>query len=316
MRGGGSSMLLSSVLEDSGFSRSASSSTTHLRSVSIGLACTAGRIAARTSRSTEYIVATGRNSTTSGCRPRSTRSSPSGADEQRGEAPGRGLDPRAARPHEQVGVHRPRRLPAAASRPPGPGRPPGPTCPPNYERGPRLGIEKFLALPLDRGERVFDTGGSPAPQLFPRRFPSDRVGRVCEQLCESIESVRRFVAGLDPAALDGADAAHLVETFSELERLASAGRTLAAGRVAQTNAWVESGHRDAGGVVGVDCGHDGGQGAGDARDGRAVGRVAGDARRRCARVGCRRCRSMRSRRRLRRTRRRSAACWPRRAPRV
>ncbi len=106
VRGGGSSMLLSNVFDDSGLSRSASSRTTHLRSVSTGLACTAGRIASRTSRSTEYGVATGRNSTTSGCRPRSTRSSPSAPISERGEAAGRDLDPRAPGPDEQVGVDR------------------------------------------------------------------------------------------------------------------------------------------------------------------------------------------------------------------
>jgi hypothetical protein len=67
---------------------------------------------------------------------------------------------------------------------------------------------------------------------------------VCEQLCDSVDSLRRFVAGLDPAALDGADAAHLVEVFAEVERLGGAGRTLAAGRVAETGAWGV-GFRDA-----------------------------------------------------------------------
>ena len=70
--------------------------------------------------------------------------------------------------------------------------------------------------------------------------------RVSQLLAESIGSVRRLVAGLDVDALDGDGAAQLVTQFSELERLASAGRTLAAGRVARSNAWVESGHRDAG----------------------------------------------------------------------
>jgi hypothetical protein len=67
---------------------------------------------------------------------------------------------------------------------------------------------------------------------------------VCEQLGESVESLRRCVAGLDPAALDGAEAARLVEVFAEVERLGSAGRTLAAGRVAEEGAWPE-GYRDA-----------------------------------------------------------------------
>jgi hypothetical protein len=56
-----------------------------------------------------------------------------------------------------------------------------------------------------------------------------------------------MVASLDPGALDGSEAKALVEQFGELERLAAAGRTLAAGRVAETAAWAISGEfRDAG----------------------------------------------------------------------
>ena len=47
-----------------------------------------------------------------------------------------------------------------------------------------------------------------------------------------------MLASLDPAALAGAEAKRLVEQFAELKRLAGAGETLAAGRVAQTGAWV------------------------------------------------------------------------------
>jgi len=65
-------------------------------------------------------------------------------------------------------------------------------------------------------------------------------------LRESIESLRGFVATLDPAALDGDSAKELVAASAELERLAGAVRTLAAGRVAQTGAWANDGpFRDA-----------------------------------------------------------------------
>jgi hypothetical protein len=68
---------------------------------------------------------------------------------------------------------------------------------------------------------------------------------VVEVLAESIESLRRVVATLDPSGLDGADAARLVEQFAELERLAVAGRLLVVPRVAETGAWVGDGmHRD------------------------------------------------------------------------
>jgi hypothetical protein len=65
-------------------------------------------------------------------------------------------------------------------------------------------------------------------------------------LRESIESLRCLVATLDPAALDGVQAKELVSASAELERLAGAVRTLAAGRVAQTGAWANDGpFRDA-----------------------------------------------------------------------
>jgi hypothetical protein len=69
---------------------------------------------------------------------------------------------------------------------------------------------------------------------------------VLETVRESVESLRRLLAGFDPAGLDGAQARELAEQFSELERLAAAGRTLAAGRVAETAAWSAGGFRDAG----------------------------------------------------------------------
>jgi hypothetical protein len=98
------------------------------------------------------------------------------------------------------------------------------------------------------GEQVFDndTRASPAPRLFPRSVFVSRDGRVSEQVRESVESLRRFVAGFDPAALDGAQARELAEQLAELERLAGAGRTLAAKRVAETAAWAGGGFRDAG----------------------------------------------------------------------
>ena len=69
-----------------------------------------------------------------------------------------------------------------------------------------------------------------------------------EVLSESIASLRTLAAVLDPAALTGAEAKRLVEQSAELERLAAAVRTLAAGRVAQTGAWIgpDGAHRDAG----------------------------------------------------------------------
>jgi hypothetical protein len=69
---------------------------------------------------------------------------------------------------------------------------------------------------------------------------------VFEQVRESVESLRRFVADFDPAALDGDEARELVEQATEGERLLGAVKTLAAGRVAETAAWAKGGFRDAG----------------------------------------------------------------------
>jgi hypothetical protein len=63
-------------------------------------------------------------------------------------------------------------------------------------------------------------------------------------LAESIELLRGLLAGFDPAALGGPEATMVVERAAEAERLASAVRTLAAGRVAEEGAWPE-GYRDA-----------------------------------------------------------------------
>lgn len=56
-----------------------------------------------------------------------------------------------------------------------------------------------------------------------------------------LDELRRFVRELDESTISGSDAATLVDEFAEVERLAVAGRTLAAHRVQQTKAWRSSG---------------------------------------------------------------------------
>ena len=53
-----------------------------------------------------------------------------------------------------------------------------------------------------------------------------------------IEQVRQIVRELDPARLSGPDAVVLMESFAELERVAAAGKTLLAGRAAETCQWA------------------------------------------------------------------------------
>ena len=54
-----------------------------------------------------------------------------------------------------------------------------------------------------------------------------------------------FVADFEPGRYSSADAASLVDLFIRAERLCSAGKTLAANRVAESNRPVEEGHRSA-----------------------------------------------------------------------
>jgi hypothetical protein len=70
---------------------------------------------------------------------------------------------------------------------------------------------------------------------------------VLEVLEALVSQLRGVVGSFDAAALDGPVAKRTVEVAAEIERLASGLRTLAAGRVATTGAWVGDGdHRDAG----------------------------------------------------------------------
>ncbi len=62
---------------------------------------------------------------------------------------------------------------------------------------------------------------------------------------DAIELLRETVGSLEPRCLGGDDAARLLELFAEAERLAAAGKALAARRVEETNLWRRSGHRSA-----------------------------------------------------------------------
>jgi Domain of unknown function (DUF222)/HNH endonuclease len=66
----------------------------------------------------------------------------------------------------------------------------------------------------------------------------DRVNRA-------IRDLKAAVADLDPDVLESRSAVALVEKFSEAERVAAAGKALAAKRVAESGAWKPSGARTA-----------------------------------------------------------------------
>jgi hypothetical protein len=59
------------------------------------------------------------------------------------------------------------------------------------------------------------------------------------------EELGKVMAGFDARLVDARDAAVLVEEFGAIERMAAAGRALAAARVARTKVWAETGDRSA-----------------------------------------------------------------------
>ncbi len=66
-----------------------------------------------------------------------------------------------------------------------------------------------------------------------------------ETLRQVADDLRSTVAALEPERLSGPDAAKLLELFAEIEKLAVAGRLLAARRVESSNVWRRQGHRSA-----------------------------------------------------------------------
>jgi hypothetical protein len=58
-------------------------------------------------------------------------------------------------------------------------------------------------------------------------------------------SLRKFVTGFEPGRFSGDQAATLVRKLAEVERLAAAGKALAAARVDESNRWRRDGHRSA-----------------------------------------------------------------------
>src|SRR5438132_13202307 len=89
-----------------------------------------------------------------------------------------------------------------------------------------------------------------------------RAGEVCVvSLCgldAAVATLRDVVGALEPGVLSGPDAARLVDRFAEAERIAAAGRALAARRVEETNQWRPEGQRAAASWVAAKRGPGGG----------------------------------------------------------
>jgi 5-methylcytosine-specific restriction endonuclease McrA len=77
---------------------------------------------------------------------------------------------------------------------------------------------------------------------------------IFEELSHSTSALRGVVANLDGDSLSGADAAALVERFSAISKLASAGIAICAKRVAETRYFKRCGHQDAASWLGERCG--------------------------------------------------------------
>jgi hypothetical protein len=69
----------------------------------------------------------------------------------------------------------------------------------------------------------------------------DRLAMRARELV--LGQLRRVLSVLDPSTLTGPQAVALLEWFTKVERLASAGRSLVAARAAETNQWRQSGAR-------------------------------------------------------------------------
>jgi len=69
---------------------------------------------------------------------------------------------------------------------------------------------------------------------------------MCEERNELEEALSRMVGSLDTALVHGADAKVLVGFYARIERLALAGKSLCALRVAETGSFTEEGHRHVG----------------------------------------------------------------------
>lgn len=68
-----------------------------------------------------------------------------------------------------------------------------------------------------------------------------------------LDEVSGLMNELDPAALSGEQALQLMHRFHRLEKMAAAGKTLCAGKMADSNAWYDSGERSPAHLVAASC---------------------------------------------------------------
>jgi uncharacterized protein DUF222 len=91
-----------------------------------------------------------------------------------------------------------------------------------------------------------------------------------ERLHRLLTALRGASSDVDYRVLRGEDAAQLVQIFTEVERIAAAGRTLAARRVEESKVWQRDGHRTPAGWVAATMGTSLGQAIGVLETGRQL----------------------------------------------
>jgi hypothetical protein len=91
-------------------------------------------------------------------------------------------------------------------------------------------------------QRPQKTGREPATSAF-LTHPLFRIELMFDQVTRARELLKKAVADLDPEVLDASAAKGLVTEFAEIERVAAAGKALAARRVASSGAWRKDGDR-------------------------------------------------------------------------
>ena len=74
-------------------------------------------------------------------------------------------------------------------------------------------------------------------------YPLSIIELMFEAVLEAEKLLKEVISALDPEVLEPGTAARLVDRFSRMKSLASAGETLAAGRVASTGVWKRDGER-------------------------------------------------------------------------
>ena len=73
--------------------------------------------------------------------------------------------------------------------------------------------------------------------------PLISVESMFDEVAEARRLLRKAVKTLDPDVVEARSAARLVEQFAEIERLAGAGKALAARRMADSGVWKRDGER-------------------------------------------------------------------------